>query len=78
MFGIYKENKRLKVKIKSLEEKIEILKEKLRTSDWLKKFRTCDFCGWEVVYTWDDAHWIADIGCVSCWAKWFVNIMFMD
>ncbi len=79
MFWIYKENKKLKEKIKLLEEEIENLKEHLYTIKWgdTNKLEPCKYCGWEVVYTWYEAHWIADIKCSDCWAKWFVNLMFM-
>lgn len=79
MFWIYKENRKLKEKIKLLEEEIDSLKEQLHTIKRVNKnkLKPCKFCGWEVVYTWNDAHWIADIKCADCWAKWFVNIMFL-
>lgn len=77
MFGIFKENKKLKEKIKLLEEENENLKEQLKTHKWVKEFWLCNFCGWKVVYTWYDDYWIADIKCVGCWAKWFVNVMFI-
>lgn len=79
MFWIHKKNKKLKEKIKLLEEEIENLKEQLYTIEWgeeLKYYKKCEYCGWKVVYTWREAHWIADIRCVKCWAKWFINLMF--
>lgn len=79
MFWIYKENKKLKEKIKLLEEEIDNLKEQLYTIKWgnTNKLKPCEYCGWKVVYTGYEAHWIADIKCADCWAKWFVNIMFL-
>lgn len=78
MLIFFKENKRLKEKIKLLEEQNENLKEQLKTQEWGKEFGICRFCGWKVIYTWYDHHWLADIKCIGCGAKWFVNIMFMD
>lgn len=57
-------------------ETIENLELEIQPSKWDNNLSPCEFCGWKVVYMWDDAHWIADIKCVGCWAKWFVNLMF--
>ena len=75
MFWYFKENKKLKERIKLLEEEIENLKEHFINVLWVSYYeKPCKFCGWEVVYTWYEAHWIADIKCVKCWAKWFVYL----